>query len=117
MCRLRFLGMFSAAAAIDEFIEMLQTEQVVPNAGWLAVPPAALPPVMSTSNPMFPHLPEETFHIAVKFRRGLGKWQVTCVASCTANPSLWGCRLCYHGSRSPVKLLSLACVGWSLLQV
>ena len=73
LCRVPMLGLLSAAAAIDELIEMLQTKQAVPNAGWLAVPPAALPPVVSTANPIFPHLPEETFHMAVRIRRGLGK--------------------------------------------
>ena len=71
LCRVPMLGLLSAAAAIDELIEMLQTKQAVPNAGWLAVPPAALPPVVSTANPIFPHLPEETFHMAVRVRRGL----------------------------------------------
>ena len=73
LCRVPMLGLLSAAAAIDELIERLQTKQAVPNAGWLAVPPAALPPVVSTANPIFPHLPEETFHMAVRFRAGLGK--------------------------------------------
>ena len=73
LCRVPMLGMFSAAAAIDELIETLQTKQAVPNAGWLAVPPAALPPMVSTANPMSPHLLEETFLMAVKCRRGLGQ--------------------------------------------
>ena len=73
LCRVPILGLFSAAAAIDELIERSQTKQAVPNAGRLAVPPEALPPVVSTANPIFPHLPEETFHMAVRFRRGLGK--------------------------------------------
>ena len=73
LCRVPMLGLFSAAAAIDELIEMLRTKQAVPSPGWLAVPSAALPPVVSTANPISPHPPEETFHMAVKFRRGLGK--------------------------------------------
>ena len=73
LCRVPILGLFSAAAAIDELIERSQTKQAVPNAGRLAVPPEALPPVVSTANPIFPHLPEETFHMAVRFRKGLGK--------------------------------------------
>ncbi len=68
-CNSARVGLHKGAVALAALIDQRHAEMEVPGPGWLAAPPQALLPVVSTANPIFPHLPEVSFALSVTFRR------------------------------------------------